>query len=300
MDFVRMARNPWGEEVLLGLAWNVIWLVVAAGALFVVVHAIFARKGARDEGPARVDASVAAGIPDKVQRHSRSARVSHWILAAATFTLLITAFVPILGLQFPWVTIHWIAGLVFGAYIVYHTVDTLVRPSWGRMLWIGPREMASGFRQVFSFLGRKEDHSKKSGKWGIESKVFHHITALAGVAVLATGLLMMLRVDTWFWAANPYALAVTDATWGLVYVLHGLAAVGFIGLLMAHIYFAVRPDKFYLTMSMIRGWISRDDYLEHHTPETWPVSESGRAARGEPTQQTVGVGAAGGTGSVAE
>ena len=31
MDFIRTAANPWGEEVLLGLAWSVLYLVVVAG-----------------------------------------------------------------------------------------------------------------------------------------------------------------------------------------------------------------------------------------------------------------------------
>ncbi len=294
MEFVRIARNPWGEQVLLGLAWDVLWLVVVAGALFVGFHAFFARKKG-DEGARPVDPAEAATVPEKVERHSKSARLSHWTLAIATFALLITAFVPILGLQFPWVTIHWIAGLVFGAYIVYHTVDTLVRPSWGKMLWIGPREIGEAISRTKDFFAGKEDPDKRTGKWGTENKVFHHVTALAGLAVLGTGLLMMLRVDTWFWAANPYALEISDATWGLVYVLHGVAAVGFVGLLIAHIYFAVRPDKFYLTMSMIRGWISRDDFLEHYSPEKWPVSRNGRKA-GVPERETVGT-ASPGTGA---
>ena len=44
MDFVRIASNPWGQEVLLGLAWDVLWVVAALGALFVVVHAVFYKK----------------------------------------------------------------------------------------------------------------------------------------------------------------------------------------------------------------------------------------------------------------
>jgi hypothetical protein len=33
-------------------------------------------------------------------------------MAAAMFTLLFTAFLPKLGVQFNWVTYHWIAGAV--------------------------------------------------------------------------------------------------------------------------------------------------------------------------------------------
>ena len=277
MEFVRIARNPWGEEVLLGLAWDVLWLVVIAGALFVVGHAIFARKGAKDgAGVPEGERSLLARLPEKIFRHGKSARVSHWILAVATLVLLVTAFVPILGLQFPWVTIHWIAGLVFGAYVIYHTVDTVARGSLGTM-WIGGKEIGEALGRTKDFFSGREDPEKRPGKWGTENKVFHHVTALAGLAVLVTGLVMMLRVDTWFWAANPYALAWSDATWGWVYVLHGVASVGFVGLLMAHIYFAVRPDKWWITRSMFKGWITREEYLAHHDPEQWKVSTNGES-----------------------
>jgi hypothetical protein len=32
------------------------------------------------------------------------------LVAASMFTLLFTAFLPKVGVQFPWVTYHWIAG----------------------------------------------------------------------------------------------------------------------------------------------------------------------------------------------
>ena len=40
---------------------------------------------------------------------------------------------------------------------------------------------------------------------------------------------------------------MTDSTWGFTYVLHGLAGVGLVGLVIAHVYFAVRPDKWWIT-----------------------------------------------------
>jgi hypothetical protein len=42
MELLRVARNPWGQEVLLGLSWDLLWVFVGAGALFIVVHALFA------------------------------------------------------------------------------------------------------------------------------------------------------------------------------------------------------------------------------------------------------------------
>ena len=165
MDFVRIAANPWGQEVLLGLAWNVLWLVAALGALFVVAHAIFHKKEA-GEGPA--DLAAAAALPEKIERHGGSARISHWLLAVTTFVLLITAFVPILGLQFPWVTIHWITGVVFGVYVVYHTVDTVKRGTLGTM-WLTVKETTDAVGRLGSFLKKAGGH-ERTGKWNFENK----------------------------------------------------------------------------------------------------------------------------------
>jgi cytochrome b subunit of formate dehydrogenase len=63
-----------------------------------------------------------------------------------------------------------------------------------------------------------------------------------------------------------------------MYVLHGLAGVGFVGLVMTHIYMAVRPEKIFITKSMFFGWMSREHYLEHHDPRRWPVNGEPPAA----------------------
>jgi len=82
-----------------------------------------------------------------------------------------------------------------------------------------------------------------------------------------TGLFMMKRVRTPIFTRNPYLFG--DVTWGLMYVLHGLAGVGLIALIMAHIYFALRPEKLVITKAMITGTLDRDHYLEHHDPARW-------------------------------
>ena len=80
----------------------------------------------------------------------------------------------------------------------------------------------------------------------------------------------MSRVRTIFFPRNPYL--VSDMTWGMMYVLHGLAGVGLIVLIMMHIYFGLRPEKRPITKSMILGWMSRDFYLEEHDPKRWVVT----------------------------
>ncbi len=41
MELLRTSRNPWGQEVLLGASWELLWVFVAAGALIIVAHALF-------------------------------------------------------------------------------------------------------------------------------------------------------------------------------------------------------------------------------------------------------------------
>jgi len=70
---------------------------------------------------------------------------------------------------------------------------------------------------------------------------------------------------------------LADQTWQWIYVAHGLAGVGLVGLVIAHVYFAVRPEKWWITKAMIFGFITRRQYLEHHDPQRWKVqSEKAR------------------------
>jgi formate dehydrogenase subunit gamma len=88
---------------------------------------------------------------------------------------------------------------------------------------------------------------------------------------------MMVKVDTPFWTRDPYWLS--DSTWGVIYVLHGLAALTSITLIMVHVYFAFRPEKLWLTRSMVLGWITRSEYAEQHDPARWQIADRAPAAR---------------------
>jgi formate dehydrogenase subunit gamma len=52
MELFRVVRNPWGQEILIGVSWDLLWLFVGAGALFILAHLaymlIFARARPRD------------------------------------------------------------------------------------------------------------------------------------------------------------------------------------------------------------------------------------------------------------
>jgi Prokaryotic cytochrome b561 len=105
------------------IAWFLIWVAVFGGLAFFLVHAAFVRYFAQPRQFApEIPPAVLSGIPIRVPRHSQVARIFHWIMAAAMLTLLFTAFLPKVGVRFPWVTYHWIAGTVLTAVVLFHIV----------------------------------------------------------------------------------------------------------------------------------------------------------------------------------
>jgi hypothetical protein len=92
-----------------------------------------------------------------------------------------------------------------------------------------------------------------------------------------SGMFMMSRIRQPLFTRNPYLFA--DATWGITYVLHGVMGVALVGLVIAHVYFAVRPEKWWITKSMIFGMITRRQYLEHHEPDRWRVAANQPSSR---------------------
>jgi len=271
MEILRSGQNPWGQDVLLGIGWDLVWLAVIASALFVVGHGAFMIVRARRSAPGAASPAPVAGgpVPQRVTRHGLGARAFHWTMALAMFALLITAFVPVLGLKFAWVEIHWIAGLLLTAAIAFHVVHVFGWQDFWAM-WIAPSELPEGMRELKHSLGLDSGETPKGAKYPLDHKLYHHAAAVAGIAAAVTGLLMMVRIDTPFWTRDPYLLS--DGAWGVVYVVHGLAGVALIGLVAAHVYFALRPEKRWMTWAMVRGWIDRERYLANYDPAKWPAT----------------------------
>ena len=271
MEFWRTAANPWGQEVLIGISWTLMWAALIAAVAFWVGHSawLYMRGGpaahSEDEGAAP------PGIPERIERHSLAARVFHWTMAASMLTLLVTAFVPVIGIQFPWVMVHWIAGVVLILSIVWHVVHSIGWQDFWSMMNIGARDVREGIAQMRHLVSSSAPRPAKPGKYPFDHRMYHHAIVVVSLAAMATGVLMMVRVDTPFWTRNPYLLS--DATWGVMYVVHGLSGVSLIVLVASHIYFAIRPEKRWITWSMFRGWVDREHYLAHHDPAKWVVTE---------------------------
>lgn len=189
-----------------------------------------------------IDGAVDVSVPvEKVERHSLADRLYHWLMALAVLTLMATAFLPKVGIKFPWVNIHWVTGIGLTALVLIHIVRALFFQDF--------RAMVTG------------------GKYSAAQKLYHWGIAVFLLAVIGTGLTMTLKVETPFFKRDPYILPFD--TWGWIYSLHGLAAMFALMMVMIHIYFGVRPDDWHLLRSMVRGWITRKEYEEHFDRSRW-------------------------------
>lgn len=273
MGIVEWARSPWGQDVPIHIEFYLIWVMLIAGFAFFIVHAVWLRYFAKREEFAPSARPLAAEkVPAMVPRHSLAARLFHAVMALSMFALLFTAFLPKVGVRFPWVTYHWIAGLVLTASIIFHIIHaSFFMDFWA--IWPDRKDIEDAGRRLRRAFGQSAPPPRRFAKYPLENKMYHGAIVLAGLAATITGVFMMFRVRTGFLPRNPYLFG--DMTWGMMYVLHGLAGVGLIALIMIHIYFALRPEKLVISRSMVFGTMAREHYLEHHDPARWAPETTG-------------------------
>jgi cytochrome b subunit of formate dehydrogenase len=275
MNFIQWATSPWGQKVPEHIAWYLIGVMFIAGLCFMIVHGIYVALVAPEKTFAKNEAVPEGPLPERIPRHSLTARLFHWIMAASMLALLFTAFLPKLGVQFNWVLYHWIAGIVLTISILFHIVHSFFMDPWS--IWPDKTDIRDATNRVRRFFGKPAPEPTRFAKYPLENKLYHLSIVVAGLAVICTGLFMLKRIQTPIFSRNPYLFS--DMTWGLMYVLHGLAGVGLIALIMMHVYMGLRPEKWPITKSMIFGWMSRDFYLEEHDPERWAVKQSAESQK---------------------
>ena len=190
------------------------------------------------------------GAADRVERHKGVDRLFHWLTAAAVLTLMTTGLLPALGiLKFDWVVIHWSVGVFLILLVLFHIVRALF---WQRL------------KCMFA-LSADEVTGRKVTKYSVAQKLMHHAMTLMVLGAVITGCLMLMKMDTPLWKRDPYTLS--QATWGVIYVIHGAAAVSAITLVFIHVYFAILPEKHMYLRAMIKGWLTREELAEHHGSE---------------------------------
>src|SRR4029450_11173950 len=205
MDLVKWGLNPWGESILTHVSWTLFWASLFAGLMFLVAHGSYMLLSAHRKRPAaetdRLEAAFVS-LPDRIERHSLMARAFHWVMAASMFVLLFTAFLPVVGVRFPWVTWHWIAGLVLTGSILFHVVHaTFWLDFWS--IWVGPKDIPEFKAEILRELGH-DVPGPKPGKYPLGNRLYHLAIVVAGFLVVGTGVFMMARVRTPLFTPNPY------------------------------------------------------------------------------------------------
>ncbi len=251
MDIAEFKRDVWGREVLLGVSWDLLWVILIAAFLFVAIHALIKAAAKRRQSP--------TSDGPRVMRHDALDRTFHWVMAVTVVVLLITGILPIIGINFAWLTIHWIAGLVFTAVILFHIIRSLFRKSL-KSMWISLRDLREPF-----------DAEQKPGKYSLAQKGMHTGVTVLTLVVIVSGLVLFAVIDTPWWDRSN---ALSEAALGWMFFLHGLSTVLLVGMIALHIYFGVRPEKLFYLRSMIKGWISKDELVANHDPEQWKPRES--------------------------
>ena len=54
IELFRRDQNPWGQDILIGVSWDLMWAAVILSVVFFIGHAIWfrTRAGAKHEAPA--------------------------------------------------------------------------------------------------------------------------------------------------------------------------------------------------------------------------------------------------------
>jgi len=140
---------------------------------------------------------------ERVARHRAIDRLYHWLMAACVVVLIGTAFLPILGIKFAWLDIHWVTGVALAVLILVHIVRALVWQDW-RNMWIGLTDLRDLWRSLNRLLGARRAKPSLPGKYDAAQKLYHFGVAVLVLAVVGSGLLMLLKIDTPLWRRNPY------------------------------------------------------------------------------------------------
>jgi len=179
-------------------------------------------------------------------------------MAICFLVLTITGVLPVFGIEFAWLTIHWVSGLILTAVVLFHIVRSLFWQDL-KSMWISPGDLKEPF-----------DKTQKPGKYSVAQKSMHATVTVLTIVVIVTGLVMFAMIDTPWWERTN---EMSESALGWVFFLHGISTLGLIGVICLHIYFAIRPEKLFYTRSMIKGWISREEMIANHDPQRWTPDE---------------------------
>lgn len=181
----------------------------------------------------------------KIVRHAGIDRAFHWVMAATMLLLMATSLLPVLGVKFAWYGVHWVSGLLLTLIIALHILRAL--------FWQKPRAI---------MLSGADLQARGAGKYTLAQKLMHLAWAVAVLVAIVTGLLMLRKAGVPFLERDPYVRSL--AAWGIITLLHDLAALLSVFLVLVHVYFGILPEKRAYLRAMLGGSISRADLAPEH------------------------------------
>ena len=92
MDIAEFKNDVWGREVLLGVSWDLLWVILIVSFLFIAIHAVYMAARKKPQKP--------SSDGPRVKRHDGIDRLFHWVMAASVLVLLLTGVLPIIGIEF--------------------------------------------------------------------------------------------------------------------------------------------------------------------------------------------------------
>jgi len=207
-----------------------------------------------DEAAFRARTTEDIVVGQEIIRHRLSSRLIHWSVAISFFLCLFTG-LPVWSPVFGWIgnlvgglsvcrVLHPMFGILFAAaalVMFFHWAKEMTLTAKERG-WIGPR--------LFAYLRDAENHAE-IGKYNGGQKVFFYTSALAGLGLLLSGIVM------WYPTSFPHWLHQTAI------VLHSFTFVLFAVSIVFHIYLATtaEPGTF---NAMTRGTVSKAWARIHH------------------------------------
>lgn len=305
IDLFRYQRAA-GQDVVAGLSWDVLVIFSFVAVFTFLVHFIVrdlinpADHSNPGDGPppSEVEADLEERGIEEVHRFTATQRASHWIMAISVFLLMLSGFVlmnPNLTLNPPfgisWVDIHIVFSIVFIGYVIFHIGHVAYNGTWMEM-WFGRRDIKDLLVRFDHMIGRREQYPRQF-KYPSAQKLLHLNVILVSFGIVLTGLVLLRRVTIpglWTETREFTFLGIHFGTgfgspgWGLVdwsFVLHDFLAIAMVALVLGHIYFALRPEEWGITRSMITGTVSRETYAEKYSPSSWDIGSDGDDSGGE-------------------
>ncbi|MFB6196777.1 MAG: cytochrome b/b6 domain-containing protein [Halobacteriaceae archaeon] len=294
IDIFRTTERS-GQEVIVGLSWDILLVFSFIATAIFLIHFILRElwnptdhtESYVSESKEEVQENLESQGVDEVQRFTMAQRASHWIMAISIFLLLFSGFAImntattiklIPGVS--WLTIHIVAAIVLIGYVLFHVGHVAYKGTWGEM-WFGLRDVKDLWLRFKNLIGMTDEYPRQF-KYPSAQKFLHWSVTAASLGVILTGFVLLRRVNLQpLWSATreftflgvKFGLGTSDAA-GLVswsFVLHDLFAVSIFALIIGHVYFALRPNEWPITQSMITGRVPVEHYAEKYSPESWTV-----------------------------